>query len=273
VADGRFDCEGCGAEMSFGASECADCGVQYRYESGRPVADVEQDDEKDAPRGPPVPFQYPLSDEEPSRAFVPSKPLVYALLSALCCSAFVSFFNLTYLVLLGQNVLDLTTSLVTHEEIWLVFDMLLNAVTLGVALLTGVLFLFWIHAATRSARSLGAEGLRYTPRAAVIWWFVPLASAVLPYRAMADLWKVSHAAKIERWKKGDTSAVMPWWWALWLGTLVMERVADANENASSPSSTAPIVGLLVRMSAAVLAAWVVFAIQRGLTEKARPELR
>jgi hypothetical protein len=169
--------------------------------------------------------------------------------------------------LLRQNVLGLASYLVTDDAAALLVEALLNAVPVGVALLTGVLFLCWIHAATRSARSL-APGLRYTPRAAVLWWFVPLANTVVPYRAMADLWKVSHAASIERWKRGDTSVVMPWWWGLWLGTIVMERIVDANEKAGSPSVTAPIVALLVRMAAAALASFIVFAIQRGLVEKA-----
>jgi hypothetical protein len=248
--------------MSFGASECRDCGVQYRYASGRPIADLEEVEE-DAPPAPPVPFQYPSSVEERPSAFVPWTPLVYALLPALAASAVVSFLDATYLVLLVLGVLDLTTFF-THPMMWELVDTLLGAVTLALTVLTAVMFLFWIHAATRSARSLSETELRYSPRAAVVWWFVPIASLVVPYRVMANLWKVSHATTVERRNATSSSAVLRWWWGLWLGTVVMERVADAKD-----SDTASIAASLLRIGAAVLAAWAVYSIQRGLAERAR----
>lgn len=111
--------------------------------------------------------------------------------------------------------------------------------------------------------------MRYTPRAAVFWWFVPLASAIVPYRVMADLWRVNHASKLEAWTAEDTSAVMPWWWAFWLGMVVMARITEANDSSGSPSQSAPVVAGLVNVAAALPAAIVVLSIQRGLTDKAQ----
>jgi hypothetical protein len=186
---------------------------------------------------------------------------------ALGVSASVSVLALL-LSLVMEHVLLARSSLASPDEMALGIEVLINAGGYAVFLAAGVLFLFWIHDANRSARSLGAAGMRYTPRAAVIWWFIPLASLIVPYRAMAELWRVSHARNLDTWQAADTSAVMPCWWTLWLFALVMDRITSANESSGSPSQTAPIVAALVNVAGALLAAYVVFSIQRGLTDKA-----
>ena len=86
---------------------------------------------------------------------------------------------------------------------------------------------------------------------------------------MAELWKVSHSRTVETWRTLDTSAVMPSWWTLWLFANLMLGISAENEMSGSPSQTAPVVTALVNVAVALLAAYVVFSIQRGLTDKAR----
>lgn len=266
MADGRFDCEDCGAELSFGASECAECGTRYRYAEGRPIAEGEREPESERPAVAPQPFRYPPPVDERSRGFAPSKALAASVSLALLTCASLNFFAVL-LAAVPPRVLSASVR-AKHDELLMLAEILLAGAVYLSFFGAAVLFLFWIHDANRSARALGAKRLRYTPRAAVLWWFVPLANFVAPYRAMAELWRVSHARTLERWTAVDTSAVMPCWWALWLGMHLMGWITDVNESSGSPSRSAPVVAALVNAAAALLAAFVVFSIQRGLSAKA-----
>ena len=77
-----------------------------------------------------------------------------------------------------------------------------------------VLLLVWTHRANHNARALGASGLRFTPRAAVAWYFVPIAWFWKPYQAMREIWNAS--ARPADWKNRQGSALLGWWWGLWL---------------------------------------------------------
>src|SRR5437868_6687462 len=65
-------------------------------------------------------------------------------------------------------------------------ELVSGLVTILVFIITGVLFLRWIHRANRNARALGAQGMRFTPGWAVGWYFIPIASLWKPYQAMKE---------------------------------------------------------------------------------------
>jgi hypothetical protein len=54
----------------------------------------------------------------------------------------------------------------------------------------------------------------------VFWWFVPLASLVMPRRAIGELW---HAYSTRRTGEPaqSTPAVFSIWWALWLAPILL----------------------------------------------------
>ena len=82
-----------------------------------------------------------------------------------------------------------------------------------------VMFLVWIHAAHRKVGSLGAAGLRFTPRSAVGWWFVPFANLGRPYQVTAEIWKASdpdHARTDTAWQRAGVSPLVKLWWAVWI---------------------------------------------------------
>jgi hypothetical protein len=57
---------------------------------------------------------------------------------------------------------------------------------LAVFIITGIVFLKWIHAANRNARAMGAQGLRFSPGWALGYYFVPVLSLWKPYQAMKE---------------------------------------------------------------------------------------
>jgi len=68
-------------------------------------------------------------------------------------------------------------------ELW----WLLGVAHLVGAFATGVPFLLWLHGATALTRRLGGHALRWSPRAAVWSFFIPVLGIVWPYTVMRDL--------------------------------------------------------------------------------------
>jgi hypothetical protein len=58
-------------------------------------------------------------------------------------------------------------------------------------IVTGIVFLVWIHRANRNARALGAEGMQFTPGWSVGWFFVPIMSLWKPFQVMREIWQAS----------------------------------------------------------------------------------
>jgi hypothetical protein len=81
-----------------------------------------------------------------------------------------------------------------------------------VELVTAVPFLVWLYRSMRNAPEVGAATTAYSPRKAVIVWFVPFVNFVLPYRIVGDL----HG----RLASPDTSRagrrLVRTWWIFWL---------------------------------------------------------
>jgi len=93
----------------------------------------------------------------------------------------------------------------------------------------GVAFLMWIHRAHRNLPSLGATDLRFTPRWAVGWFFVPIMSLFRPYQVTSEIWKASdpevNITDGTAWKSAATSPIVGWWWALFLISNFVANIA------------------------------------------------
>ncbi len=89
-------------------------------------------------------------------------------------------------------------------------------------IVTGIVFLTWIHRANRNARALGAKDMRFTPGWAVGWYFVPIMSLWKPFQAMREIWQAS--AEPGNWQVVRTPALLGWWWALFLGAQILAQV-------------------------------------------------
>jgi hypothetical protein len=88
-----------------------------------------------------------------------------------------------------------------------------------------VTFLFWFARAYRNLPSLGAHELKYSPRSAVGWWFVPLASMVLPLLVTIELSKASDPStrpnsRSERGRAPFSKLLLTWWVAFMAATIL-----------------------------------------------------
>lgn len=125
-------------------------------------------------------------------------------------------------------------------------------VILGIV--TGITFLRWIHRSNKNLRALSGEPMTFTPGWSVGWYFVPFANLFKPYQVMKEIWKVSHK------RKDTTHAIVGWWWALWLISNFLGRLAfklvlradDASDYATSAMTFIVADGLDVVLNVVAL---------------------
>jgi hypothetical protein len=140
-----------------------------------------------------------------------------------------------------------------------------------------VLFCLWIHRASRNLRALGASEQSFSPRWAVGWWFVPLASWVMPFRVANEIWRASDPSlgtsdRATRMRM-PYDAILILWWGAWVGQSVLWVFAFLlNRFASSPGDliNAAMVGVIagtIEIAATVLAIMLIRDITRRQREK------
>lgn len=102
-------------------------------------------------------------------------------------------------------------------------------------IVTGVLFLMWIHRAHSNLPALGAQNLRFSPGWAVGYWFIPIVNLFRPYQVVQEIWKASdpdvNIADPLSWKSASASSLVDRWWSSWLalffGGIAMQIVIPA----------------------------------------------
>jgi len=137
----------------------------------------------------------------------------------------------------------------------------------GLAVL--VLMIVWTYRSALNARALGRRGERLAPLWAIFGWFIPLASWVLPYLMIQDLWRSSDpgAPRGDGWRALAGSGLVRGWWALRVTGEVLSFGALGLGIAGSWSETSVKVALGVGyiVSAAALALQVL--VVRDLTAR------
>jgi len=92
-----------------------------------------------------------------------------------------------------------------------------------------IAFLMWVYRAHKNLPSLGATGLRFTPGWAVGWFFIPIMWFFRPYQAVAEISKASDpkvdATDGTSWKSVATLPLVGWWWAFFLISTFVARIA------------------------------------------------
>jgi hypothetical protein len=114
------------------------------------------------------------------------------------------------------------------------------------------LWLAWQLRAHDNLVAAGVAGLRFTPAWGALWWFVPIANLVQPYREVRDLVVASAAGPGAAVQACRRPAVVPVWWGVWLSSgaigsvgLLMAFVANETRNESfRTTSVADAVALL-----------------------------
>ena len=111
---------------------------------------------------------------------------------------------------------------------------------MGVNILAIVAFLFWIYRVSDNAdilKSPGEQAKRFSPWAAVGWWFCPFLNLWRPYQVVKELWLRSEAS-------GPRGILMPIWWFLWIvsgliGQIFLRNLISGNQ----PQTLSDLEGL------------------------------
>lgn len=93
---------------------------------------------------------------------------------------------------------------------------ILGIVQFAVYLITGIMFLRMLYLSSVNARSLGAQGMEFTPKWTVAWFFVPIASLWKPLKAVKELFMALHPQHGEDWRSASPPKILMIWWPLWL---------------------------------------------------------
>jgi hypothetical protein len=93
-----------------------------------------------------------------------------------------------------------------------------------------ILLLIWFYRAYRNLQALGATELQFTPRWAIIWWFVPILNFWKPYQITVEIIKSSDPS-IGSTNSSDRSSllepplVLIWWIYVFIGMAIAIGVA------------------------------------------------
>ncbi len=87
--------------------------------------------------------------------------------------------------------------------------------------ITGVVFLMWLHRANSNAQALTTRRMSFGPGWAVGWNFVPIWNLWMPFQVMKEIWTVSQeGARLHR-----PPGLLVVWWVLWLADGILSFVA------------------------------------------------
>jgi hypothetical protein len=132
---------------------------------------------------------------------------------------------------------------------------------------TAVVFLLWVGRAHRNLRLLGVERLRFSPRAAVAAFLVPVVNVVVPLRVVSELWRASRPADpgSRPWWEAPTPALVTVWWILVVTAAIADPVwrrlaGDVHSLAIGGSTALFIAAQLGSVAAAVLGIAVVWTV-------------
>ncbi|MBE7184864.1 MAG: DUF4328 domain-containing protein [Methylobacterium mesophilicum] len=93
-------------------------------------------------------------------------------------------------------------------------QMVVGYLQIGFFVTAAVLAATWMRRANVNARTLGAEGMRFTPNWSIVWYVIPFANLVMPYKSMAETWRAS-SGQFD-WQKETVPDFLRYWWGLWL---------------------------------------------------------
>lgn len=91
------------------------------------------------------------------------------------------------------------------------------------AVVVTVLLIVWAWRSAKNARALGRTGERISPTLGIFGWFIPLASWVIPYLLVSDLWRSSDPTSDRGtgWRSLPATVVLRAWWVCFAGGQIL----------------------------------------------------
>jgi hypothetical protein len=129
-----------------------------------------------------------------------------------------------------------------------------------------VLLIIWSWRSAHNARALGRGGARLSPGWAIAGWLIPLASFVLPYIVVSDIYRSSgpDAAHGDGWRARPSSPLIVGWWIAYAGAQLLAPLAIilaiTGTTGRSPTEALLVVAHAVGVAGALLGIMVVRAI-------------
>ena len=134
------------------------------------------------------------------------------------CFLFEMFLAIAWLML---NALEITIYEAfsagdqVHESLLHAYDSwisLLFPINLIVTSITTVFFLVWTYRVNQNAHSMGSSDLEFTPKWAVLWYFIPFANLWKPYKALKETFMASFPDNSVPSDLVQRPIVLPIWW-------------------------------------------------------------
>lgn len=103
-------------------------------------------------------------------------------------------------------------------------------------------WIFWAHA---NLQAIGIASFEFTPRWAVIWYFVPIANLFKPYQAMRELWHISH--ELHDGVRDGAPTLVTFWWFATLGSVMLaiaSFLVEGDEGAGAAMGSAALLLLI-----------------------------
>jgi hypothetical protein len=101
---------------------------------------------------------------------------------------------------------------------------LMRYVTLGLYFITSIIFLRWVFVVDSNCHGFGATGMTISPGWAAGWYFIPIACLYKPFQAMSEIRRAS--TNPEGWLALKAGALLAIWWAVWIISGVIGRIAS-----------------------------------------------
>ena len=99
--------------------------------------------------------------------------------------------------------------------------------------ISSIAFLFWIYRASKNLSSLNWSNQEFSPKWAIIWWFVPIMWFFRPYQLMKEIWNGSDPAHVSSSDDpigiSTSYSLLKWWWTTWIVSFFLVDFNDVFE--------------------------------------------
>ena len=103
-------------------------------------------------------------------------------------------------------------------------------------IITGIIFLKWIYRANANCRGFGAHEMKFSSGWSVGWYFIPFMNLFKPFKAMEEIWLVSHKGP-QKWQMIENAAkenkekiILNLWWIFWIGSFALSQLSSRSYN-------------------------------------------